>query len=135
MPDHTLRLLALSVLLPGCGSTTPAADAGPDDAPIVVPDGFVPPDDAGDGVCGDSSASTLAWAPAPATCLPRCTRETFDAFSACTTTACAQAALAADPTPPTRVRTVGGVFELACAGGGAVTSCVVWQTYACQAEH
>jgi hypothetical protein len=137
MSDRALRLVPLGFLflLAGCGSPAPAIDAGPDDAPIEVPDAPSPADDAGDGICGDTSDSTLAWSPAPATCLPRCTRETFDAVSACTTTSCAQAALAADATPPTRVRTVNGVFELGCAGSGLVTACVAWQTYACQAEH
>jgi hypothetical protein len=124
------------VLLVACGSAGPS-DGGTD-AAIVIPDAqtvdaFVEPD-GGDGICGNTFDTKFAWGPVPTSCLPRCTAATRVAAEACTTTACLQAALAADPTPTVHVMTRTGTFELGCAGVGEVSACLAWQFYSCQAE-
>jgi hypothetical protein len=138
---HLFALQALAA----CGTTVRPTDAGSeeDDARIVVPDAgttdaFVPPD-AGDGLCGDTRSSTTSWAPLPNACLPRCSRETREAFFACDDVPCRRAALEADTTPTVWVRAINGEYELGCAervlATGYIAGCAPWQTYACQAEH
>jgi hypothetical protein len=134
----TLRFAPLASVLALACSTAPAPandagvvipDVGPADAGGDLDGG---PPDAGDGTCDDLSLvpfGTPALSPA---CLPRCTHATDTAVRACADAACADAARAADPTPPAHVRTMYGVFEIACGFTNATQyPCYLWQLYSC----
>jgi hypothetical protein len=124
----------------GGGGTPPMDDAGPIivvDSGETLPDAFVPPD-ASDEPCGE--VPPTGWSPLPASCLPRCSRETYTAVHACAGMAdaqsCALAAFHADTTPPTHVRYGAAyVFDVSCAGSTTAYSCIEWQYYSCDIDN
>lgn len=121
-----------------------------EDGGIVIPDAAVAHDagnDAGIGggsdaatdggiYCGSTVPDLMYWGRLPESCLPRCTHETLEALTHCTTIECQTMTLDMDPTPPVIVQTRNGDKDVSCGGmtDGTHFSCVSWQMISCDAE-
>ena len=101
------------------------ADGGPmvDGGDIVLPDGQVGVDTGGPGVDaggpgvdagGGGGSCTMGATGLVGDCFPRCTATTLSVVAACTDSACAQAALTADTTPPISVTVGTSTQSLTC---------------------
>lgn len=105
-------------------------DAGVRDAGVGGSDGGVGEDAGVPLVC--ALDAERGWSPLPSSCLPRCTQTTWDAILACRTaadpSACQDAAIAMDTTPPTSATGASDVFPIDC------NVCLSFQTRSCIEE-